>query len=405
MGKAGAQLLALVSYPLLARFYSPTQFGEFAMISSLVAVLSIASSGRYEAALVLSKKKHHTTRLFQLAQLLLIAYVLVLFIALLLPPVQTLLLRLNIDPLLLWIVPVLVFCGGYWQIVQNWLIRYQKFSKLSAVGFIQRSIVFLGALVALFFDWSINGLVVGLVAGFTFVFIIALVYQRHPLNVPAKTLTVIASRYRDFPLFSIPTLLLSLCAQHLPVLWLTFFYSQDAAGSFNLAYTLITVPIACLGLSFGDVYYQRLAQSDANDRIQLLLTFSRNYTIVLLPAALIAYFFGEQLTVAFLGDSWKASGEIVGMLAPLVLTTGLINLWMTSITVYRKQKFAVFINLIRLMLWTIALMGGLYVKNVFITYYLMSAFSILLFLGIGFLMFRISKKSNDSYSHSTLAYR
>jgi lipopolysaccharide exporter len=403
LGKAGAQLVGLVSYPLLTRFYSPAQFGEFAFISSLVAILSIASSGRYESAQVVSSRKYHVKRLFQLAQVVLAGYTLLLLLVAHLPPLKLFLLQHLTNPHYLWIIPILVFLGGYWQIVQNWLIRFQQFTRLSAAIFIQRASILIASLGVLFLNSTINGLIIGLISGFLLIFGISLYYQRQPIRAPIKSLVGTAKRYQDFPLFSVPTLLLNLFSLHLPILWFTIFYNQETAGNYNLAYTLITIPITGLGISLGNVYYQELAQSRSDERFHLLKKYLTNYSIILLPAALITLSLGDWLTIKLLGDNWQGSAKIVVILAPLILTTGLTNLLMMAITVYRQQKFSLYINLCRLVFSFIALSAGVLLKDIQYTFYLMSLFSIMLFLGVCMLMFRISRKKDDTYSHRTLA--
>ena len=52
-GTAGAQLLTVLAAPLLTRLYSPEDFGLLAVYASLLALIGVISSLRYELAIPL----------------------------------------------------------------------------------------------------------------------------------------------------------------------------------------------------------------------------------------------------------------------------------------------------------------------------------------------------------------
>ena len=52
-GSGLAQAIALAVSPLLTRLYAPGQFGLFALYLSVVALLAVVATGRYELAIVL----------------------------------------------------------------------------------------------------------------------------------------------------------------------------------------------------------------------------------------------------------------------------------------------------------------------------------------------------------------
>ncbi len=54
-GTALGQGLVLVSAPLLTRLYTPTDFGVLAVYGSIVSLVAVAASLRYELAIALSR--------------------------------------------------------------------------------------------------------------------------------------------------------------------------------------------------------------------------------------------------------------------------------------------------------------------------------------------------------------
>lgn len=382
-GKAGAQVLAFISYPILTRWYTPAQFGEFAFINSMLSILLMASCGSYDAALVITKHRFQARRVFQLAQSVLVIFTAVLCLVLLSPPVHNYLLGLGLASEFFWILPVLVISGGYWQIIQNWLIRFQKFNRLGVTILIQRIMIVAGSLLALALPWKINGLVTGMLMGSLVTFGIAFMYKRQSMNVTVRNLLEYAHSYRDFPYYSLPTVLLYIFSLHLPVLWLTFFSKTEEAGHYSLAFTMIYAPLTCLMFCFGDIFYQRFAQSSKADWAVMIKKYCTYYAVILLPLVIILILFGDTITVLLFGESWLEAGKIVQLLAPFILAEGILSIFMTALIVMRKQQIRMTLNILRVSLWMVALSVSLVVDDLFISYQLISIFSLFIMLIAG----------------------
>src|SRR5450631_1051953 len=56
-GTASGQALALVSAPVLSRLYSPSNFGVFTVLSSLIAIVGAVAALRFELAVPLPEKE------------------------------------------------------------------------------------------------------------------------------------------------------------------------------------------------------------------------------------------------------------------------------------------------------------------------------------------------------------
>ena len=55
-GTTIAQILPVALTPVLTRLFSPEEFGAFAFFASIISILLVFSSGRYEQAIVLPKE-------------------------------------------------------------------------------------------------------------------------------------------------------------------------------------------------------------------------------------------------------------------------------------------------------------------------------------------------------------
>ena len=57
IGSSLAQIIPLIFYPLMTRIYTPADFGLFAYISAISAVLVTFATGKYEMSILISKTK------------------------------------------------------------------------------------------------------------------------------------------------------------------------------------------------------------------------------------------------------------------------------------------------------------------------------------------------------------
>lgn len=376
-GKAGVLLISLLSQPILARLYTPAQFGEFAFLNGLLAILLIGASGRYEEGIVITRKPFHAKRLFQLAQTILLFYVCLVIILLWIIPKSGV---LNFDSFIpsfyLWLLPVFILCSGYWQIVEKWHIRFRQFSKVSVGLFTQRLIILFFSITAWHLSASFNGLILGLLCGYISIFLLAIYHQRQPLRLPIRVARNYAASFHDFPLYSTPVTLIILFCQYFPIMWLTYFNSTTEAGFFNMAITFIIIPANLLSISVGPVFFQRLAQSSFVQRVGIIKKTTLFYALLLTIPVAVALIFGEKLVILFLGDQWQPAGRILTLLAPLIICQGLSNCLMISFSVYRKQAFSLILHFIKLILWTLALWIGLRENDLFLSCKLISGFSI-----------------------------
>lgn len=405
-GRAGVYLISLISQPILARLYTPAQFGEFALLNSILAITVIGASGRYEAGLIFTRKKGHAKRLFQLAQLILIGYVIALCILIFFLPTTFLsyFIEKGLSEIYLWFIPLLVLFSGYWQIVHNWLVRFQKYSRISLMLIIQRLIIFVGALGFAFLPVQGNGLIISILFGLTFLFVFSIFSHREPLKASLKGLGTYARHFRNFPIFTTPALFISLIIQHLPVFWLAHFFNNDITGAFSMAFTLLMLPLTSLILIISQVYHERLPGCTPEKQLEIIKKLFFSYSLILVPISLGLFLWAEQGITFFLGVEWQHAGYIISLLSPVLLFQGLSNCLLLPIGIFQKQYLSLLFQALKLIFWAVSLGAGYYFENAFLSFKLMSLFSFLHFLVIVKVMWPIiinKLSEKPSLSHST----
>ncbi|MBW3545994.1 MAG: lipopolysaccharide biosynthesis protein, partial [Bacteroidetes bacterium] len=402
-GKGGVYLLVFISQPILARLFKPEQFGEFALYNSILAILLIISSGRYEASIVLSRRASHANGIFQLAQSWLLGVVFILSIALLLIPFFRLTLFIPLPASTLLLLPIAVLFAGYWQVVQNWLIRFGKHEQFSFALFTQRLIILFFSFIAAYFLPDQNGLILGLFAGLTYTFIFSVCTKKASLRANTRKLATYAAYYKDFPLYSIPTLLLFLATLHLPVLWLSTFFDEHVTGSYNMAYMVISLPFTFLTTGLAPLFYEQMSRRNKTEQIALLKKVCEYTFLLLTPLVLAGLIFGGDIMLWVLGENWYKAGEFVILLSPLILTICLESWLSISLTVFHKQRLGMQLQLAKLLSWLLIFAVGTYLENIQLIFTLVSCMSICYVGVVSFAVIRYFNKRHDSYSNCALA--
>ncbi|HAN76795.1 MAG TPA: hypothetical protein DCQ31_02935, partial [Bacteroidales bacterium] len=140
-GTVLAQVIPLVLQPVLRRYFEPEVFGAYAVYISILAILIMASSLRYEQAVVLPKADKHAANLVFVSLLFSVLFSLLLLVVVLIWN-QKLLQFLNLKPayaVFLYLLPLGVFLSGAYQSLYFWLIRKKAFKGISYNKFVRRA--------------------------------------------------------------------------------------------------------------------------------------------------------------------------------------------------------------------------------------------------------------------------
>ena len=105
------------------------------------------------------------------------------------------------------------------------------------------------------------------------------------------------------------------------------FWGAQALGFYGRAYTLVNIPTQNLSSAMGGVAFPALSRlQDSPERFRGY--FLKCYTLFLtlsMPITVACGLFGEDIIRVFLGPKWMDAVPIFRLLAPTILTFGLIN--------------------------------------------------------------------------------
>mgnify|MGYP002713199071 CR=1 FL=1 len=322
-GSSVAQVVQLLSLPLLTRLYLPEAFGIYTLFLGLIAVASVFSSLKYDTAVVLPPRDAMAESLCGIVAVLSVATFGVALFA-----VALMLIALPADgERLLWIVfgvgaAVSLLIGGAQQIILAWLNRVRRYGLMGLYR-LMFVLATVGCQVALvqFGYGGAEALIAGYVIGVGFVVVCFSVptYDLWPRIVRIvgrpRYLKLAACRYSRFPRFMIPYGLSSTLRERLVHFFIGTLCGVADLGRFAMAARLVSAPNNFLYMGISPVMYAHAAQEarervaqDGADLVELavmLLAMPFVFLIVEAPA------FIDIL----MGDEWHGLGVFVSILS------------------------------------------------------------------------------------------
>ncbi len=363
-GTAAAQALAVAASPILTRIYRPADFGAFQVFISIMALALVAAPARYEVALLLPEDEQSALDLLAVA-LLCVCTVTVLLAGIVLVchfhwflPAGVAILKGH-----LWLVPVSVFAGGFYQALTYWAMRRDGYKQIALSKFTK-----VGSQVAtqLGVGMAIHGSLglllgdaVGRIAG-TGRFLRELWrgYQSQLRAIRPARMMQLAARYRDYPLVSMWGALINCSGLALPALFLAQYYGARETGWFALVNQVLGVPGALIGASIAQVYTSEAAKLSRSDPERLMQIFRkttrRMLALGIAPCALFTILAPWLFQIIF-GPKWREAGEYARCLA-FMFYAGFINSPVTmTLNILERQKSQLAWDASRLVLTVLAM--------------------------------------------------
>lgn len=330
-----AQVLLIISSPLLTRLYSPEDFGVFALFIGIIGVLSTITNLRYEQAIIIPKKDSLANQLVYLSLILNITFsfsvlLLLVFFA------KPIFLFFNIEELVgfYWLIPVGVFFVGCYQALNYWLVRNQEFNVVAkikiqqslAMIFIQLTFFKLGP-IALILGHSLGQLLGVFKNGIRF-------FKNSMFDL--KKLKIVAREYKKFPIYSIWSSLLNSTGAQLPVLLFTAYYSPAAAGLYMLTQRVIKGPLSIISQAITQIFISDLRTDEKKIKYKLLHINNFLISISIIPLAVLVVA-GEDLFTLVFGPDWTEAGTVAAILSPWMFLVFICSP-VSSLVEYRNKQ-------------------------------------------------------------------
>lgn len=318
-GTVISQALPLLFSPVLARMYTPAEFGAFSLFFAIVAVLGNISAGKFDLALYTAQTQRNAvitvfsgvvfSTVFSLA--VLAVCVLVVGFA----DTETL------TAAAVLCIPFTVFFLGSSNVMVGLNSRQKRFREVSRAKILLGGTWVVVNLIGGLFDAGAMGLILGYclgqLASSCYLYNVTRQdLQGVPLN--RATLKFNVLRNRNYAFIFLPAHLLNTLSASGPAFFLSYLFGLNDNGFFFKAARVGEAPTTVIRSSLGNVFWQQASEDfihKGNAR-EAMKKFLLKLVIVGLPGYLILFLFSEQLFVFLFGPTWIDASRYFQILAP-----------------------------------------------------------------------------------------
>ena len=397
-----AQLITIALSPILSRLFSPADFGLYSIFLNLALTTSIASTFRYELAVMLPQKEEEAINVVSLS--LFISFFFSIIVFLIFQFGGTALLHLIHSEEISSYIPlvtVYVFFFSVMQTLNYWLSRVKMFRQLSAGKVIQSATTALGSIAIFYLGYKTGGLIIAVVLGQVSVGIMFLVFFRKDwlrlkYAVSRKVMKEMFNKYIHFLSFNTPLAFLNVVQDLIVAGLIKYYFGNAAAGFYFMSYRILRLPAGIIGAATYQVFYQRINElfPDGKAVQQQVSKVYKKLLLLSVPIFGVILIGGPFLFAFAFGNEWYEAGVYSQILIPTLLL-GFVLAPVSAVTVVtRMQHFAIYIGIADITLRTLSLLVGGYYNSVYIALMCLSGSTsvLLLFVMYWYYHLPMSKK-------------
>ncbi|MBN2083270.1 oligosaccharide flippase family protein [bacterium] len=324
-GTAFGPALNVLIMPVLARLYTPEDFGLLTLFNAFLNVLVAMPALRYEGAIPLPEDDDEASDLLVISLLLTTAFsLLILVIILTLGPWLARLFNAEELAPYLWLLPVALFANGVYRVLTMWNTRHKQFGNI-ARSTIARPVgnTYTAALLG-FLRVGGAGLlvaaVIGQVSSATVIIYRAAghgLWSALKLIAPGRVRELLI-KHKQFPVFQLPAALLNTCSQQVSLFVMAALYDMGTVGQYGVARRIFSMPMFLIVQAVAQVFLQRAAEefNRGGDLRRLIGNiYLRLFLVGIGPTALI-FALAPWACRVFLGADFEAAGYYTRLIIP-----------------------------------------------------------------------------------------
>lgn len=339
-GNGAAQAVNLLSYPLLARLYTPHEFGGFATFVAASAIPGALACARFELAIPTASKAGRPSVLWLCLCLALAAGVLSMAGAQLYWQWRYTVLAQPL-PLLFGLT---VSLTGVTAALSMYLLRHEQYRLTSTAVFGRTASAVVIQIGLALLAPTAQSLIIGFVGGLAIQTVIlgfSLWRHQNPGRARLRHMRAMMSRFRRQVSLDLPSTLLSSLNVNLLTILLGWLYGQRAVGFYSIGNRLAAVPLQMINDALSQTFFQKAAKAKEDkghfwEEMKFSVKTSGLFSVAALVGMLL---FARPLIILYLGPTWAPSATMLIILAPMIAAMSVAQSSATAVFVLRKTHW------------------------------------------------------------------
>jgi O-antigen/teichoic acid export membrane protein len=355
-GTVFAQATNMLLSPIITRLYTPEDYGSLSVYSSILGLVTIVSSLKYEAAIPIADDDETAVNILLLCFIILIGFVFCMTIVIVFA--SNWIIRIfNIKDFndFKFYLPLGLFLIGIYKIFTQWAFRKRNYVSISKTKYFQAISQNIVKIVFGLFHSDYTGLLLGTIAGesmgITTLFTPFLKKDRQLLKtIELSKIKYGAKRYINFLRYTVLGQIFNASGTYLPPLLMSYLFDNQIVGYYGLAHAVVSLPMVVIGNSVSDVFYGEavvLMKKDIPELKRLVLKLTGRIGLIALMPLIILFFWGPFLFSMVFGEAWRESGIYARIIVIFILFRFISAPIDKFYSIFEKQKIALFLNIVR----------------------------------------------------------
>lgn len=321
------QGIIVLSLPWISRLYEPEAFGVIQSLQSILTILLIVSSLRFELGIL-------TARDFEVSHIVFLAIlfctIVSVFTAILLILVEWRFPEVLADLYpAIFLLPVALFFSGIGQIL-NYLGLRAKILKPTADAKILQSVIYaVAAIIFGIYNSSVFALNLADVIGrgaMALILLKALLNQVFfKIKFLSKETVAIFYKFIDLPKISLPSAIINTLGSSFTTLIMLSIFNSYEAGNYAVIERFVAMPIGVVGGVASQAFIVTLSDTEKEYDVKrnlFLKIIIYGIFFGILPM-FILMIYGEKIVPIVLGAEWELAGSYLSILAPFLFISAI----------------------------------------------------------------------------------
>ena len=333
-GTALSQVLKVVFVPILTRIYPPTIYGTLAIFTSVLSILIVLSTFRYDTPVPMADTDEDAEYLMIISFLITgVMTVVLLFVLIVFGDVISMSLNLEFLAPHFWLLGVYFLILSTFGIVTHWILRDRAYGQIARAGVSQSvsgsvckialGILGFGSFGLIFGELLALVVGIGVLGGAIIPRLIA-----RTRNLQKGKIISVALGFKQFPIFSVPSGLINELSLQAPTLLISMLFGFEIVGFFSLSYSLLVMPISLISSSIAQVFYgesSELLRTKSQEILSLYRKTTRRLLMFGTPVIVIAAIVFPVIFPMVFGSAWKDAGIFIVPLSIMVLAQFVVS--------------------------------------------------------------------------------
>lgn len=365
--------LPLVVTPILSRLYTPEDYGDWGIFSSVFYVVNSFLFLSYENTIVKTNRAEDVPNLLGLCALVSSVVILLTVLAFSLGRLAGITFFENFPSITL--LATLLVAQAVHTLANNVANREKQYSMMSIASIVGGGSQALCRIALGIYPIVAYGLIVGNVLAqiLTTLFIVVCLWCSVHIQwkeFSLSNISVLAKKNWKFPLFDAPARFIELSLGNFALIIITFFWTRGDVGCYSMVVQFILLPISIIGSAMGNVFYRELSEN-IDDTVAITTTTQRVAKMTFILSVFPILFLslgGDKLLVLLLGSKWETAGKMALCLSVFSVPTILSEPLLPAFRSLNRQEIRLKFNVLNFffslgLLW----LSGYFSSNLYLS--------------------------------------